>query len=1026
MPVNRLSVGQPPSMAGFVPYGLEERGHAEGFAAVRAQEARWVRRAPAAQLRASGRTGVLAASSGPAGTDSTAAAPSHTARPLAGVAAIALAAAAAAGSARRGSRKPSRAGQVACAAKAKKKKGGSAKQSALEKALKAMENLEVQEAEKRAKKKERMATSRGRRNSAMSQEGARTTVIDNGTTVVDNDTTSIGDGAALADDGTSLIDNGKKNGKNGRKNGKTNGTDATATKEDQAEPVPESVAVDDTSTETLASGHGTPDALAAEAPPEEDGPPKVEEHVALAEPEPTAPVASVAKAKEVEEPPEEMVEDPMASIFAQFADAAIPQEVVPRRHAKARTDPAGPRTVTVDSYLGRHVEVKTEELTEDEAEQWEEEEEETDSDEDVPMIKRRRGAEDAVVFKMETGGGDKDKVSCGLKNVAVSLGGRGVLQDASWVISTGEKLGFVGANGCGKTTQLRVLTGELEPEEGEIFMSRPGLKIATLTQSFVDELDLTRPLREELFSAIPGALEVVKGLARVRKAIDEIDGESEEKTKLTEELADLQVKVEEYRIFELETRMEQIINMMRFSPGDLDTEVQYFSGGWKVRIGLAKIFMTAPDILVLDEPTNHLDMNSVGWLEKLIRMQNLPIAFVSHDREFIEQVATRVVDTVEGMTYSYPGNYSAYLNQREFKMEQWRRKYTLQEKRVNELQTFIKENKNVQALANARNNKQSELDKLLESPDYLDPPPKYARRIQFRFPEPPRAARGTRERQTVAFLRDVTHGYGDATDKLLLQEASLTIKPGDKIGIVGPNGSGKSTLLRLLMGVEEPSGGGKVMPPDPRHVCYFTQHQADLLPPEKTALQVVKEGNQVFLDEEGILEIMKKFRFRGDRLQTKVKVLSGGEKARLAIVRMMLQESSILIFDEPTNHLDIPMKETLEYSMREYKGAVVVVSHDRWFLSNTCRKMVAIEDGQVVTYNGDYRYYMDKNRRVRKAVEKHYMKGTNGIDSVPETEDELRAANRGGLKKNYYKRKSQARKMEKQAVFARAKSADGE
>ncbi|CAE8626429.1 unnamed protein product [Polarella glacialis] len=647
-------------------------------------------------------------------------------------------------------------------------------------------------------------------------------------------------------------------------------------------------------------------------------------------------------------------------------------------------------------------------------------EEESSSDEEEAdegqMIKRRRGEADAVNFNLDTSGIDGD-ISFGIKGVAVRYGSRMVLQDASWLVRTGEKVALVGANGCGKTTQLKVLTGEITPEEGSIHLSRPDIKMAVLSQGFVDDLVPERSLREELLAAVPKQEQILRDLKEVEAKLEGL-AESDDQMQLIDRLTELQTEAEQYRVYGLEERMARIMKQVGFLDDDLETEVRFFSGGWKVRIGLSKIFMTAPDALLLDEPTNHLDLESVEWLETFLKEQTLPIVVVSHDREFMNRVCTRTVETVEGMTYSYKGSYTDYIKLRDEKMDSWLRKYDLQEKKVKELEVFIKENTLKQAMSNARNKKITELAKIVESPDHMDPPPQYAKRIKFRFPEPPKTNRGGGKIESLAEVRRVTHGYGEGADACLFEDASFIVRPGDKIGIVGRNGSGKSTLLRLLMGKETPSvEGGKVYKADERNTGYFTQHQADLLPSDMTAFEVVKVANEILMDDGELVEILKKFRFKGDRLNVKVASLSGGERARLAIVRMMLVPSRMLVFDEPTNHLDVPMKETLEYSLREYEGAVVVVSHDRWFLSQTCTKIVAIENGKVEHYEGDFRHYMDTNLNLRSKIERHYVPGGGRIESVPLSNDERRKKERGGLKKNKHSRMIKDKQLELQNIF---------
>jgi len=442
---------------------------------------------------------------------------------------------------------------------------------------------------------------------------------------------------------------------------------------------------------------------------------------------------------------------------------------------------------------------------------------------------------------------------------------------------------------------------------------------------------------------------------------------------------------------------------------DHDQPVGVFSGGWKVRIGLAKIFMTAPDVLLLDEPTNHLDLNSVEWLERFLENQELPIVLVSHDREFMDRVCNKVVDTAEGMTYSYKGNYSQFVEQREEKMRIWKMKYRQQQKDETAIEKYIKVNKGTQSMANAVARRRRELEKMRLSKDRIDPPPRLLKRIKFQFPEPPTRQRGVAKQITMAALNQVLHGYGDGQDAVLFEDATMSVEYGEKIGIVGGNGVGKSTLLRILMGLEKPQSG-TVLPAELHDNCYFTQHQADLLPQHLTTLEAVEQANGMSIAQKDLIEIMSKFRFKGKRLQVTVNECSGGEKARLAIVRMMLTPSQMLILDEPTNHLDVTMKETLEYSLREFPGAAVIVSHDRYFLSQTCKSILEVKDGQIKLHKGDFRSYMESDRELRKQIEGRYSGVSAGIMPLQESQEELKKASRGNLRKNDYKNRISAEK----------------
>jgi len=639
--------------------------------------------------------------------------------------------------------------------------------------------------------------------------------------------------------------------------------------------------------------------------------------------------------------------------------------------------------------------------------------EEDDKDEEV-IIKRKRGKGDIVDFNFGEESKVQGEIAIGIKGVSLRLGGRQILQDASWVVKTGEKVAMVGANGCGKTTQLKVLLRELQPDEGEIVESQDNIRYGLLEQGFVDGLDPERTLKEELLAAIPKQADTLRELGEVEEALQSTQ-DPKEQTRLIDRLGALQADVAAYDTYSLEKRLHHLAEKVGFVEEDLEQKVGLFSGGWKVRIGLTKIFMTAPDVLLLDEPTNHLDMESVEWLETFLKQEaSLPIIVVTHDREFMNQVCEKVVETVEGITYTFNGSYSSYVTQRTAKMEKWWDGYRTQVRTVAAIEKFIKQNKNVQATAVQRKKKEMELQKMKESESWLDPPPRTFKQIKFTFPAPEIDQR-VRKMRLLASMRNVTHGY-TGIDEILFEDASLAVRPSDKIGIVGNNGAGKSTLLRLLMGDEQPSGGGAIQIVDPKQTLYFAQHQADLLPANKTALEVVKDRSEILITETKLVEIMKKFRFKGSRLDTKVEHLSGGERARLAIVCMMLVPSQMLIFDEPTNHLDVPMKETLENAIRAYNGAVVIVSHDRWFLSQTCDKVLEIKDSKVQLYDGDYRFYLDNNLDISLHAQKKYTGLDGQIKSISEAYGQDKKP-KGGLRKHQRVRNIEERSKELMANF---------
>jgi len=535
-------------------------------------------------------------------------------------------------------------------------------------------------------------------------------------------------------------------------------------------------------------------------------------------------------------------------------------------------------------------------------------------------------------------------------------------------------------------------------------MSDKKIKMAVLDQSFVDELDFENTLEDEVMSAVPKQRDILYDLNEVEAKLEAFERDEDKPMELIERLMELQALGDQYKVDQVEPRLRGVLAKCGFLDSDLDLKVGNFSGGWKVRMGLAKIFMNSPDVLLLDEPTNHLDLESVEWLETFLINQDIPVVVVSHDREFMDRVCNKIVDTAEGMTYSYKGNYTQFLEQREEKMRIWKAKFRQQCKEVSAIEKYIKVNKGKQAMSQAVARRTRELETRRKSKDWMDPPPRLLKRIKFFFPEPPVQQRGSRKSVTLAALNNTTHGYGDGIDKVLFDGATMTVDYGDKIGIVGANGAGKSTLLRLLLGKEEPISGS-VLPGEIHPNCYFTQHQADLLPQDLTTLEAVEQSNGMGMAQKDLIEIMSKFRFKGKRLDVKVGACSGGEKARLAIVRMMLTPSQLLVLDEPTNHLDVTMKETLEYSLREFPGAAVIVSHDRYFLSQTCRKILEVKNGKVRIHDGDFRSYMESDRELRKKIERRYSGASAGILPVPMSGEEAKAESRGGLKKYAYKRR---------------------
>jgi len=562
-------------------------------------------------------------------------------------------------------------------------------------------------------------------------------------------------------------------------------------------------------------------------------------------------------------------------------------------------------------------------------------------------------------------------VSMRLNQVGVVFKNQEVLSDATWEVKTGERVGLVGPNGCGKTTMIKILAGDLEQTTGDLVKSSVDLRVALLRQEFTEELVLSRTLREELTSVFREGLETLQKLADSEAKLATLTGpdQAEDMQAVLDEMEGLQEKAKTLEAYSHTGKVDKVLDAMGFTKQEADFSVASFSGGWKMRIGLGKILLQDPNILLLDEPTNHLDLESVEWLEKFLVQQNIPMVIVSHDREFLDQVATKIVDVSEGVCSTYQGNYNRFLKLKALKLDAWESAYGNQQKKIKEERQWINANKNKAQTASSRAQREAKLEKLLKgegSEELVSKPPRGDRKFRFRFPPPPRSA-GVDE---VAYIDEFSHGYGPRT---LFENVDLVIESKDRVAFLGPNGAGKSTLLRCLVGKEQPlqgtAGVGSSV------VCnYFEQNQADAMDVEDSVMGVIEKASTVESYEQ-LRALLGQFLFKGDEVEKKISQLSGGEKARVALCRMMLQPCNLLVLDEPTNHLDIPAKEMLEEALQHYEGAMLLISHDRYFISQVATTVVAIEDKQLQLYIGDYRFYMENRPEVKEKVAARLVKG---------------------------------------------------
>ncbi|MGI0485561.1 ABC-F family ATP-binding cassette domain-containing protein [Pantanalinema rosaneae CENA516] len=516
-----------------------------------------------------------------------------------------------------------------------------------------------------------------------------------------------------------------------------------------------------------------------------------------------------------------------------------------------------------------------------------------------------------------------------------------VLKDVNWEVKPGDRIGLVGVNGAGKTTQLKIVAGEIEPTAGEVI--RPAsLRIAYLTQEF--EVDPSRTVREEFWRAFREANDVHERLAQVHREMETAD--PEQLDKLIHEMDRLQRQFEAMDGYVLDTRVEKILPELGFALEDGDRLVSAFSGGWQMRMSLGKILLQTPDLLLLDEPTNHLDLETIEWLETYLKGIETPMVIVSHDREFLDRLCTQIVETERGVSTTYLGNYSAYLQQKEENRQAQQSAYESQQKELEKQQAFVDR---FRASA-TRSTQAKSREKQLEKIELIEAPDAGLRTLKFHFPPSPRSGR------EVVLIKDLTHAYDD---RILFLGAELLIERGDRIAILGPNGAGKSTLLHLIMGMEAATEGTVKLGDHNVIPGYFEQNQAEALDLEKTVMDTIHDEVPSWTNEE-VRTLLGRFLFSGEMVFKQVGALSGGEKARLALAKMLLRPANLLILDEPTNHLDIPAKEMLEDALQNYDGTAIVVSHDRYFISQVANKIVEIREGELLLYRGDYHYYLDK------------------------------------------------------------------
>ncbi|MCC7010416.1 MAG: ABC-F family ATP-binding cassette domain-containing protein [Acidobacteria bacterium] len=535
-----------------------------------------------------------------------------------------------------------------------------------------------------------------------------------------------------------------------------------------------------------------------------------------------------------------------------------------------------------------------------------------------------------------------------LTGLTKSFGDRVLLDDVTWTVGDGDRVGLCGPNGAGKTTLLRMLAGLDEPDRGAI-VKPAGLTVGYLPQDGIEHSG--RTVFDEASLAFQPLLEARAEIDRIEHALADPalpDGEHEMLLVRYHEVSEAFRRGEGHSI---DLRVTQVLEGLGFSKADFGRLTQTFSGGWQMRIALSKLLLGRPTLLLLDEPTNHLDLDARNWLETFLSSYPHPVILVSHDRFFLDAACTRIADLSLRTITDYVGSYSKYLVERDARLDRLRKAKQEQDEEIARMRAFI-DRFRYQATKAAQ--VQSRI-KMLEKVVPIEVPPE-RKRVRFTFPSCPKSGR------TVLELQGARKAYGD---NVVLDDVDLHIERGDRIALVAPNGAGKSTLMRLLAGTEAPDRGTRR---EGHQVVlqYFAQDEANRLDPVKTVYETMEADSPVGMVP-GIRNILGGFLFSGDDIYKKAGVLSGGERTRLAVARMLLVPSNTLLLDEPTNHLDLDSKDVLLDALQDFGGTLIFVSHDRYFVDKLATKIVAVGHGAIEVYPGTYEQFL-WSRQTRSAA----------------------------------------------------------
>ncbi|MBP7396921.1 MAG: ABC-F family ATP-binding cassette domain-containing protein [Flavobacterium sp.] len=541
-----------------------------------------------------------------------------------------------------------------------------------------------------------------------------------------------------------------------------------------------------------------------------------------------------------------------------------------------------------------------------------------------------------------------------VNDIAVEFGGTTLFSEVTFAINETDKIALMGKNGAGKSTLLKIVAGANKPTRGVISAPSDAV-VAYLPQHLLTEDNCT--VMEETSKAFAGVLNMKKEIDDINEQLTiRTDYESDEYMKLIERVSELSEKYYSIEEVNYEAEVEKILKGLGFEREDFNRPTKEFSGGWRMRIELAKILLTKPDLILLDEPTNHLDMDSIEWLEDFLINQAKAVMVISHDRAFVDNITNRTIEVTMGRIYDYKAKYSHYLELRKDRRVHQQKAYDEQQKFIADNQAFIERFRGTFSKTDAVQSRVRMLEKIV--PIEVDEIDTSALRLKF----PPSVRSG----QYPVIVKDLEKSYGD---KLIFKDANLVIERGQKVAFVGKNGEGKSTMIKAIM-KEIEINGGSVEVGHNAQIGYFAQNQAAMLDENATIFETI-DRIAVGDVRTQIKNILGAFMFQGDDIQKKVKVLSGGEKTRLAMIKLLLEPVNLLILDEPSNHLDMKTKDIIKDALRDFDGTLILVSHDRDFLDGLATKVFEFGNKRVVEHFEDIKGFlahkkMDSMREIEK------------------------------------------------------------